>query len=152
MEWPRRRPAPEPPPAAWEQETWFLALPVDERTEYLREHRARHERFALLIEREKKRGLVDAAHFAALFALADLLTRNSSAISLLLVPLVGGVIGFVSSRLAWNEVLTGALTLAAFFVLELVTRNGLSGTQMFVCVPVGFTAVWLTWRRDDRGM
>jgi hypothetical protein len=149
---PHRRPAPRPPTAAWEQEAWFQALPADQRAEYVREHRAKHERLAQLVDRERKIGLVDAAQFAALFALADVLSRNSSASTMLLALLVGGIVGYVSSRLGWNEVLTGALALAVFFVFELVSRMGLSGTQMFLCVPVGFTSVWLAWRRDDRGM
>jgi hypothetical protein len=149
---PRRRPAPDPPPAAWESEAWFQALPAEQRAEYVREHRAKLGRLAELVDREKKIGLVDAAQFAVLFTLADVLTRNSSAITILLALLVGGVVGYLSSRLGWNEVVTGALALAVFFVFELVSRMGLSGTQMFLCVPVGFTSVWLAWRREDRGM
>jgi hypothetical protein len=152
LSFPPHRPAPEPPPAAWEQEAWFQALPAEQRAEYVREHRARHARLAHLVDRERKLGWIDAAQFAALFALADVLTRNSSVSTVLLALPVGCVLGYTSSRLAWNEVLTGALALAAFFVFELVTRMGLSGNQMFLCVPVGFIAVWLAWRRDDRGM
>ncbi len=72
-------------------------MPAEQRAEFVREHHAKLARLAQLVDREQKIGLVDAAQFAVLFTLADVLSRSSSASTILLAFLVGSVLGYVSS-------------------------------------------------------
>lgn len=147
----RRQPTIPPPPApAWESEAWFLALPADERAKYVREHRAKHERFHALVAAEKRLGWIDALQMALLFVVADVLSKRFDALTVTFALILSAMIGFASARLRANEVVTGGIALAVFIAFQVTTRQGLQPMQMFVFFPFGSAAAWLAWRRENR--
>jgi hypothetical protein len=127
-------------------------LPDAERAKYVREHRAKHARMHELVGQEQKREWISALQMGLVLAGADIVSAHGSSVTIVLALVVGAALGWASMRLSANEVVTGATTLGVFFVLELITRRGVSATQLFVCFPVGFIAAWLTWRRQDHGI
>jgi hypothetical protein len=141
---------PPPPTPAWESEAWFLALPADQREEYLREHRAKHARFHALVAAEQRLGWIDALQMGVLFVAADIVSKHFDAITIAVALFLGAIVGFASCRLRVNEVATGGIALAAFIVFQMTTRKGLTPMQMFVFFPFGFAAAWLAWRRENR--
>ena len=131
-------------------EAWFLELPPDRQAELTREWQMRSAVWEQLSQAGRRRLAIEMAQTACAFAVADLICPLRSFVTFILFALCGALNGFIGNRADLGQVRTSALGLASFFVLQLVTRNGLSVMQMLVCFPLGCVCAYLGWRRSDR--
>lgn len=131
-------------------ETWFRQLPPQRQEEFVNAWRARSVHRVELAERMRRRLWIEVAQAAALFAAADVLCPQRSFVTFLALAVCGALGGLAGNRADLAQVTMAALGTAVFFTAELVTRNGLSVMQLFVCFPVGCACAYLGHRRSER--
>jgi hypothetical protein len=129
---------------------WFEALPAERRAEFERSHREGLRRDDLLARQSRRRVARDVLQTTLLFLVADQVAPHASAGSVLAALVSGVALGLVCLALNADRVLTGALGCAAFFLLQWLSRGGLTGLHLFLFMPVGAVCVYLGWRREER--
>jgi hypothetical protein len=131
-------------------EPWFRDLPEQRRAELESEWRAQQQRVVELVERMRRRTVVETVKMAAVFVVGDLACPWGSFVTVLVLAACGALWGWISHRADLGQVRTGAIGLAIFFLAQLVTRDGLAALHMLACFPVGCACAYLGWRRSER--
>jgi len=127
---------------------WFRALPPARQEEFHRACRERAERDLELERTARRRELRSAAEVAIVFALMDQCCPGRDALTLVLAATLGAAVGFTLERRNAGHVLSGSGALVAFFLLQTLTRGGLSAVHLFWFFPVGALCAILALRRE----
>ena len=130
---------------------WFEALPAERRRAMRRAHVDELRRDDQLARNHRRRRFRDVLQMTALFLVADqLFAPHASLGSGLASVAVGALLGLLGSLVHADRILTGFVGGAAFFLVQLVSRGGLTGMHMFLFFPVGALCMYLGYRREER--
>ena len=130
---------------------WFEALPAERREEIERSFRAELWKDCDLVENQRRHVYVDVGLASALFLVFDqLFAPHATAASGCLALVVGALVGLLCAAIHANRLLSGVIGLAAFFLVQVLSRGGLSALHMFVFYPFGALCMLLGYKREER--
>lgn len=128
---------------------WFRALPHERRARMNREWRTELARGRGLVL-DERRALWRAGLAPALaFAIFDAICPGADLGTLVLTALLGYALGLALHALRAGSILWGTAGQVVFFLLQWVTRGGLSGAHLFWFLPVAVTFLALGQRREE---
>lgn len=130
-------------------EDWFRKLAPEKQEELnaaCRREAAHHEE---LLREERRRLGGSGLQVAALYLAIDVACPGRALSNACLAVIAGGLVGVLLERLCAGRVLSGSIGVAVFFLLQLLTRQGLSALHMFWFFPVAASAAILGLRREN---
>ena len=130
---------------------WFEALPVERREEMERSFREDLRRYCDLVQRQRRHAYVDIGLASALFLVFDqFFAPHATGASGVFAVAVGAAVGFLCVLIHANRLLSGAVGLAAFFLVQVLSRGGLTGLHMIIFYPFAALCMLLGYKREER--
>ena len=122
-------------------------MPGEHRDRLNREWREGLARDVSLVRRAREDVAREAVEHAGVFLIFDLFCPGNNAWTLVAAIVVGALAGACCRKLQAAQPLSATIGGGSFFVLQWITRGGISAFHLFWFLPVIAACAYLGWRR-----